>query len=173
MICRTLTSGRGIPCIIGAAGIKAVSFSEYGENLIISSNGTVNSFAPGLTASYRYLVKPSGNSYSEKVITENRNRLYSGTLNIVLHKLDVQTRNEVNNLIARELIVFIEDFNGNVYCIGFGNGAVVTDGEFATGDAKSDLYGTKLTLTTDEVEPYLTLGATAVTAYKALVVNGL
>lgn len=70
----------------------------------------------GLTAVYRYELKNAGNTYTEEIVAglEMRTVVYNGTLALVLQKLDVDTRNEIKMLTMGEVIIFLEDYNGNI-----------------------------------------------------------
>lgn len=173
--CVTLTSGRKLPCKGGSGGFRAVGFLPWEDGLVVGDEGIIESLDPAITAIYRYELKHSGNTYTEDIQSDADARTidFVGTLAIVLHKLNVDTRNEVKMLAMGELIVFVETNNGDILCIGSTNGAELTGGGATTGGSKSDFNGWNLTFTTSETEPYLTLGPTAKVEYAGVVVNGI
>lgn len=174
--CITLSAGRKLACKGGTGGIKAVSFAPFDPaNLIPFSNGEVPSLTASITAAYRYELKNTGNNYSEEITSDSdaRTVLYTGTLSLVLQKLDLETRNEIKMLTLGEVLVFIEDNNGNIFVMGIGAGAEVTGGTIVTGGARSDMSGSNLTLTSLENEPIVFLSTAAKATYASIVVDGI
>lgn len=172
--CVTLTKGRKLPCKGGNGGFKAVGFQVYDSlNLVSATTGSVSTIPSG--SIYRYELKNTGNTYNEEIAAdaESRTVVYNGTLNLVLHKLDLDTRNEVKMLAMGEVVPFIETYNGDILCIGSQNGAELTGGGMETGGAKTDFQGFRMTFTTSENEPYYTLNSAAKIAYASQSVNGL
>lgn len=176
MRCINLTKGRKLPCKGGNGGLKAISFHIWDStDLVDSTNGVVSSLPGGTASFYRYELKNTGNTYTEEIAAdgEARTTVYNGTLNVVLQKLDIDTRNEIKMLALGELVVFLEHNNGDIYVMGAEFGAQVTGGSTVTGGARTDMAGYNLTITSSENEPYLTLDATAKTAYATRVLNGV
>lgn len=175
MACITLSSGRKLACKGGNGGIKAVSFAPFDPaHPVVGTAGEVASLPAALTAAYRYELKNTGNNYSEEITADSdaRTVLYTGTLSLVLQKLDVETRNEIKMLTLGEVVIFIEDNNGAIFVMGFGAGAEVTGGTIVTGGARADMSGSNLTFTSLENEPLLFLSTAAKTAYQGIVVDG-
>lgn len=167
MACFTLTSGRKLACRSNATGgFKAIGLAVWEDGLITAADGAVTAIDESLLI-YRYELKNSGNTYVEEITTDDEARTisFTGTLSVVLQKLDLETRNEVANIAKGELYVFIETNGGEILLIGNGFGALLTGGNANTGGAKTDFNGWNLTFTTDEAEPYLTLDTAAMTAY--------
>lgn len=174
MACVTLTKGRGLSCRSNAsAGFKAIGLAAWEDGMFSPTDGELTALPAGLTAVYRYELKNSGNTYVEEITTDDEARSigYSGTLSVVLQKLDLETRNEVAELAKGEVVVFIEANNGDIYLIGQEFGALLSGGNANTGGAKTDFNGWNLTFTTSEAEPYITLGTAAKTAYAGIVVG--
>lgn len=175
MPCQTLNKGRRLACKGGTGGFKAASFAVYtGSNTVTAVDGTVATLPAGLTAVYRYELKNAGNTYTEEIVAdpEMRTVVYNGTLALVLQKLDVDTRNEIKMLAMGEVIIFLEDYNGNIFLIGNEFGAQLTGGNFVTGGARGDMPGANLTFSTSENEPYLTLSTAAKATYELIAVDG-
>jgi hypothetical protein len=164
----TLTKGRKLPCKGGVAGVKAISFIPWQEGQIVGTDGELATFPSGISTVYRYMVKNSGNTYSEEISAdaEARTVVYNGTLNVVLHKATLFTRNQIKMLAMGEVVCFIEMYNGDVLVQGAGSGANVTGGTtIETGGNKTDFTGAKITVTSSEEEPYLKLSAAAKATY--------
>lgn len=175
--CVTLSQGRRLTCKGGLGGFKAISFATYDslDLLTESAEGEITAVS-GLTNAYRYELKNAGNTYVEEIVAdpETRGVAYNGTLSVVLHKLDLATRNEIKMLTLGEVIIFIETYNGEIFVIGKENGAEVSGGSIAeTGGAKSDLFGSRLTFVTSEGDPYSRLSAAGKLEYASIVVNGI
>jgi len=172
--CITLSKGRKLACKGGQGGFKAVGFQVYDSlNLITATTGSISTLPTG--SIYRYELKNAGNTYSEEIVsdTETRSTSYNGTLNLVLQKLDVDTRNEIKMLAMGEIVPFIETYNGDIIVTGISNGSELTGGTIATGGAKADMSGYTLIFTSAEPEPYNILSPAGKSAYAALVVNGI
>ena len=172
MSCITLTSGRKLPCKGGSAGIKSIGLLPWENGLVSGVDGEVTDLT-GITSIYKYELKNTGNTYTEDLTSDSDARTvsYTGTLAVVLNKLDTETRNQVKVLAMGELIIFVELANGSVIVIGAGFGADLTAGQALSGGAKADFTGWNLTFTSNEDEPYLTLSSTALTEYYTLLVE--
>lgn len=179
MACTTLDSGRLLGCKDSVGGIKAVSFAVWSGkttgDTVTAVDGEVAALPTGLTAVYRYELKADGNTFVDEVTADaqTRSTFYTGTLTLVLQKLNLETRNQIKMLSAGELNVFIEEYNGDVLVMGAGFGAQVTDGSLVTGGARTDLNGANLILTSQELEPVLFLSEAAKAQYNGIVVNGV
>ena len=174
--CVTLSKGRKLPCKSGTGGLKAVSFAPWSEGTIMSgATGEIATISTGITSVYRYELKNSGNQYTETPVTDidARTTLFNGELSLVLQRLDLETKNEIKMLAMGELVIFIEDYNGNVFVIGNGVGALLSGGSFVTGGARADMNGFNLTFSTSENEPFLQLSTAAVTQYKSKWIVGV
>lgn len=176
MACITLSKGRKLKCKGGNGGIKAVSFVPFDSAALINVIAGEVATLPGtITAAYRYELKNTGNSYSEEITADSdaRTVLYTGTLSLVLQKLDLDTRNEIKMLAMGEVLTFIEDNNGNVLLMGAGAGAEVTGGSILTGGARGEMSGANLTLTSIENDPIAFLSTAAKATYAGIVVEGV
>ena len=165
MGCFTLTTSFGYSCITNAIGLKAVSFVPWSESNILSyTDGSVATIASGIVEVYRYKLKASGNTYVESapLDAETRTRTYNGVLNLALQGIDLLKRNELKMLAMGELLIFVEDNNGNVFVVGNEFGAVVADSVATIGT------GYTLTINSFEKEPVLMLSTAAITTYKSL-----
>lgn len=173
--CITLSNGRKLPCKGGSGGFKAVSFLPFSEGIVSGTLGEVATLGVGITAVYRYELKNTGNTWVEEIATDAdaRTITYNGTLSVVLNKLDLTTRNEIKMLAMGEVIVFLETYNGQVIVLGAESGATLSGGTSESGGAKTDFYGSKLTFSYSESEPYLQLATAAKATYAGIVVEGV
>ncbi len=165
MGCLSLTTSFGYSCISGAIGLKAVSFVPWSEDTILSfTNGSVATIPAAITEVYRYKLKATGNTYVESapLDTETRTRTQNGVLSLVLQGIDLLKRNEIKMLGMGELLIFVEDNNGQVFVVGNEKGAVVADAVATIGT------GYALTINSSETEPVLLLSPAAITTYKTL-----
>lgn len=172
--CVTLTKGRKLPCKSGMGGFKAIGLAPFQNNLLTGTLGEITSIT-GITASYRYELKNTGNTFTEEISADSdaRNAVYTGTLNVVLQKLDLDTKNEIKMLAMGEVFIFVETYNGDVLVVGAKNGAELTGGNFTTGGARTDMQGFNLTFTSIENEPVFMLSTAAKAAYATVSVAGL
>jgi hypothetical protein len=103
---------------------------------------------------YKYdLVKESSN-FAEAVNTnvQNGTVFYAQTLEIILNKLQVNTRNEIVLLAKNRLAVIVTDQQGENWFLGITNGLDLTGGGSASGTAFGDRSGYTLTFTGNEKE---------------------
>ena len=172
MACQ-LSTGRTLPCKDSVGGLTAVYFANYG------TLGTLTVVAGELTAIqgtpdlFKYDIK--GNSSLEQTITasrENGTSFYEQTLNLTLTKLDVETQQELVEIVKARPHVFVEDYNGNYFLVGAVHGADVTGGTIVTGAAMGDLSGFTLTLSAMETLPaYFVTPSIVTTDTSAVVIN--
>lgn len=101
---------------------------------------------------YEYdLVKESANfAEAINVNVQNGTVFYGQTLEIILNKLQVNTRNEILLLAASTLVIFVKDSNGKIWLLGYENGLDLTAGGSASGTAYGDRNGYTLTFTGNE-----------------------
>ena len=147
-----LTDGRTRPCSDAVGGIRKLHFVDYGDlgDVTITDDEIVD--AAGTFTYYTYDVK--GNSSLESTINssiDNGTTFFDQKLNVTLHKLTKEDNKELKILIYGRPHVFVEDYKGNVMCVGLENGADVTGGTAVTGSAMGDLNGYTLELTGSEI----------------------
>lgn len=170
MACINLTSGRDLSCLgMNRGGIKAVGFVEFQEGLIQATAGEVADLT-GITRIYEYAVKNSGNTWTEtpNIDVENRTRSFTQELNVVLQGLDLDMRNEYNELTKGDLIIFIRLNNGEILVMGKDSGALASGGSNTSGGAETDMIGFNLTFTATEGEPHVRLATAAKAEYGTL-----
>lgn len=154
----TLNKGRNEPCKDAVGGIQAVYFVDFGDlgdpTYASSTSAQITDFANTGIDAYKYTVK--GNSSLEQTITasrENGTTFYDQILNLTLHKMSVQSHDELALIAVARPHVIIEDNNGNLMLMGLEHGADVNGGTVVTGAAMGDLSGYTLTLQATERKP--------------------
>lgn len=170
MPCINLSSNRGLSCIgSNSGGVKAIGFVEYQEGLISATAGEVTTLAP-ITRIFRYRVQNSGNTWTENIVTdqENRTRSFDAELAVVLQRLDLETRNEIDEMTKGDLIVFVETNAGDIIVMGLENGALITGGSSTTGGSKTDFAGYNLTISASETQMFSRLAPAAKAEYATL-----
>lgn len=156
------------------SGIKAVGFLPFTNLTLAASNyfeGAGMTSSSGTASVYRYDLKNDGNTYSEE-ITSDRNTgttVYNGTLTLTLPTLDKETRDQIKLLAYDRCQVFLEAFDGKIFLAGLKCGCELTGGTLATGGARGDMAGFTLTLSTQEDEPLVFVGATGSAIYNSAI----
>ena len=146
-----LTQGYTLDCKDSIGGLTAVYFAPWEDlGTVTLAAGVVTTLTMDATKRfYKYdLVKESSN-FAEAVTTnvQNGTVFYTQTLEVILNKLQVNTRNEILLLAKNRLAVIATDNNGDNWFLGLGYGLDLTGGGSATGTAFGDRSGYTLTLT--------------------------
>jgi hypothetical protein len=151
-----LTQGYTLDCKDSIGGLTSVYFAPW-EDLatVTQAAGVVTAITMDATKRfYLYeLVKESSN-FAEAVNTnvQNGTVFYTQTLEVILNKLQVNTRNEILLLAKNRLAVIAVDNQGDKWFLGVAYGLDLTGGGSATGTAFGDRSGYTLTFTGNEKE---------------------
>jgi len=151
-----LTQSYTLDCKDSIGGIQAVYFAPWEDlGTVTEASGVVTTLTMDAGKKfYKYdLVKESSN-FAEAVTTnvQNGTVFYAQTLEIILNKLQVNTRNEILLLAKNRLAVIVVDNNGGQWFLGKGFGLDLTGGGPASGTAFGDRSGYTLTFTGNEKE---------------------
>jgi hypothetical protein len=151
-----LTQGYTLDCKDSVGGLTAVYFAPWEDlNVVTQASGVVTALTMDTGKKfYKYeLVKESSN-FAEAVNTnvQNGTVFYTQTLEVILNKLQVNTRNEILLLAKNRLAVIATDNNGDNWFLGIAYGLDLTGGGSATGTAFGDRSGYTLTFTGNEKE---------------------
>lgn len=151
-----LTQGYTLDCKDSIGGLTAVYFAPWEDlGTVTQASGVVTTLTMDTGKKfYKYeLVKESSN-FAEAVNTnvQNGTVFYTQTLEVILNKLQVNTRNEILLLAKNRLAVIATDNNGDNWFLGVGYGLDLTGGGSATGTAFGDRSGYTLTFTGNEKE---------------------
>jgi hypothetical protein len=151
-----LTQSYTLDCKDSIGGLKAVWFAAIED--IDTWTGSAGTYTAVTMDAGKYfwkydLVKESSN-FAEAVNTnvQNGTVFYAQTLEIILNKLQVNTRNEILLLAKNRLVALVQDNNDKTWVLGFDNGLDITGGGSATGTAFGDRNGYTLTFTGNEKE---------------------
>ena len=151
-----LTQGYTLDCKDSIGGLTAVYFAPWEDlGTVTEAAGVVTTLTMDTGKKfYKYeLVKESSN-FAEAVNTnvQNGTVFYTQTLEVILNKLQVNTRNEILLLAKNRLAVIVTDNNGDNWFLGQDYGLDLTGGGSATGTAFGDRSGYTLTFTGNEKE---------------------
>lgn len=174
----TLTSSRLRPCKDAVGGIKKLHFVDFGAmgalgvDVELSTDGDSISALNGDFTYHTYDVK--GNSSLETAINssiENGTTFFEQKLSVTLLKLTKEDNKELKLMAYGRPHIFVEDYTGQVMCVGLENGADVTGGTAVTGTAMGDLNGYTLEFTAMETDmPVFVDGPTAADPFAGVAV---
>ena len=151
-----LTQGYTLDCKDSIGGITSVYFAPWEDLATVTvAAGVVTTLTMDATKRfYLYeLVKESSN-FAEAINTnvQNGTVFFAQTLEVMLNKLQVNTRNEILLLAKNRLAVIVVDNNGDKWFLGVNFGLDITGGGSASGTALGDRSGYTLTFTGNEKE---------------------
>lgn len=84
---------------------------------------------------------------------ENGTNFYNQTVNLVFHKYQAQLRDLIYVLAQKEVLILVQDQNGNWFMIGEQNGANLTASTGNVGKAYGDMNGATVTFLAKEPTP--------------------
>ena len=160
----TITDGREWVCKEQVGGIVAVYFAndiELNTTTMITA-GSTGTFATNVLADidgsataaslFKYALPEYTASYTETLTSapENGTLFYEQAIELTLHKLSANDRNEIKLLAAGRPNVILEDNNGNFILAGWRKGMNVTTAAAQTGTAAGDLSGYVISMTGSE-----------------------
>jgi hypothetical protein len=151
-----LTQGYTLDCKDNIGGLKEVYFAPVEDLGTLTATAGVVTTITMDSGKYFYkydLVKESSN-FAEAINTnvQNGTVFYAITLEVILNKLQVNTRNEILLLAKNRLVAVAKDNNGTMWILGSENGLDITGGGSASGTAFGDRNGYTLTFTGNEKE---------------------
>lgn len=115
----------------------------------------ITSFSGQGTWYHFELVKQSSSLTEEILVNDTAQSVtFQPSIVISLPKLDQSLRNLFFDLVKQnELYVIVKDNNERYWAVAWSNGAMVTAGSMATGQAYNDLNGITVTMTGGEPNP--------------------
>ena len=162
-----LTRSRGLDCKDIMAGVRNIYFAQHGDLTVTTAAGAVTQIAGagGYSAGYYKYEIPKGQASMTETINasvENGTVFYDGAVNLKLHKLSLDDRNEVRLLAQNRLIVFVELYQttnnkNEIWAFGVENGCEMTAGTATSGAGFGDMNGYDLTFSSSEANPCLRL----------------
>ena len=160
MSCTNLiTSGLGYECSNNSAGIQNIYITDLANisgTTLTSNEVTAISMVSGKKFYDFYIRSTSNSSFSEKytINKENGSSYVEQTL-----VLDFLLRDSVKRLAIaslaygqKRLAVLVKDYNGNVWFMGYVDGAMLTNSDSVSGSKKGDRNGYTITLMAEEIE---------------------
>lgn len=155
------TGGLSAVWILGDAGNQISGWTSNVDDQVISASGS-GTF-------YKFELTKQGSSFTEDlgINTTAQSVTFQPTLVMNLPRLDTKLRNLFQNLVNQNNIYAIfKTNNDNYFTVSWVNGAIVTSGSLASGQAYTDLNGmSALTISggepnaTQEILVTTTLGA--------------
>ena len=165
-----ITLGRNEPCKDSIAGLHGAYFINYTTgSFALNANDEVTSF-PSSSTAYYYELK-GANGYTETVNTsrDNGTTFFSQELSLTLKKLSADMTKQFKLLAYSRPQIVVADRNGNALLVGKLEGADMTAGTIASGQAYGDLVGYTATFTGNEKLPANFLsGSTAANPFAAI-----
>lgn len=167
-----LTKSRIISRKAPMKGIKAVGLAPYSitDLVVNTATGVITLPASIKTPASiaRVEVKATGNNIVETGTFDEATRCieYVGVNTFFVPGNDDTLRKEIQTDAGYLKTVFIEDYNGKVYCLGSQNGC-----DIMTIVGGSDTQGFTLTINSKEAELMYVLAPAAVTEYKAALLS--
>ena len=173
-----LTRGRGLDCKDIMAGVRNIYFAQHEDLTITHTDGSISQIAGagGYSAGYYKYAIPKGQASMTETITsslENGTVFYEGSINLKLHKLTVNDRNEIKLLAQNRLVIFVELYQttggkNDIWAFGVENGCELSAGSALSGAAFGDHNGYDLTFSSSEANPCLRMGAYTSTPFDHL-----
>ena len=161
-----LTQGYTLDCRDSLGGIVEVYFTE-------AANVTATTEASGVITAltkaagkrfWKYALVKDTSMFNQTITASvaNGTVFYTQELQIILNKLQTNTRNEILLLAQNSLVAVVKDSNGIYWYLGKTRGIDLTAGSAATGTAQGDRSG--FTLTFSGAEPAMAPSVTSVVA---------
>ena len=158
MSCDFITKGKKVSCLGAVAGVKNIFiglYADYGITATAQVVSSVGSLAE--TFKYEFSSNTQGLTETPNINWDNGTKFISQVLVGNLPILDAETQEELSLMMRNRLIIFVEDYNGNIKLMGHINSAKATNGSAVTGLAKGDLNGYTFEFTAEEPDfaPFL------------------
>lgn len=162
-----LTKSRIVSRTAPMKGVKAIGLAPFtsSDPVLNTSTGVVElPVSMGLLSIARVEVKATGNNVVETGTFDEATRTneYTGVNTFFIPGIDDTLRKEIQTDSGILKTVFIEDYNGKIYCLGAKNGC-----DIMTIVGGSDSQGFTITINSKEAELMYVLTSTAVTDYLA------
>ena len=145
MSCNITTGYNDRTCTNGKGGIKSVLLFPLG-----ATSGAVVSATNELTSltvtgeTFLYKLKSNLSSYTAPVRVDKNNGTlwYEQSLSMILASDNKELRSEIHLLAQNEVVCLVENADGTIVALGFGEGLQIADAnEYTSGVLKSDRRG--------------------------------
>ena len=144
MSCEMTSGYNDRTCTNGKGGIKSVLLFPLGN--IATSNITLNEVTTLTVTGETFLYKLKSNlsSYTApiKVDKNNGTLFYEQSLSMILASDNKELRSEIHLLAQNEVVCLVENADGSIVALGFGEGLQIADAnEYTSGVLKGDRRG--------------------------------
>jgi hypothetical protein len=143
-LCDMIAGYNDRTCTNGKGGIKSVLLFPLGA---MSGVTVLNNEVTALTVSgevFLYKLKSNLSSYTApiKVDKNNGTLWYEQSLSMILASDNKELRSEIHLLAQNEVVCLVENADGTIVALGFGEGLQIADAnEYTSGVLKSDRRG--------------------------------
>lgn len=149
MSCEMTSGYNDRTCTNGKGGIKSVLLFPLGNisNSVITLNEVTTLTVTGET--FLYKLKSNLSSYTApiKVNKDNGTLFYEQSLSMILASDNKELRSEIHLLAQNEVACLVENADGSIVALGFGEGLQIADAnEYSSGVLKGDRKGHVLVL---------------------------
>jgi hypothetical protein len=151
MACDFITKGRNVDCLKGMGGVKNIYialFAEYGITESAASIDSIGSISE--TFKWEFTGNLQGLTETPTISWDNGNKFITQVLTGSIPFQSADTQNQLELLMINRMIVFVEDYNGNIKAMGIKNSVKASNGSAVTGLAKGDMSGYTIELTAEE-----------------------
>ena len=162
-----LTQGYVLDCRDSLGGIVEVYFIEAGNvTSVTEASGNISAITKASGKVFRKYELVKDTSMMNQTLTanvQNGTVFYAQELQIVLNKLQTNTRNEILLLAQNSLVAIVKDSNAAYWYLGKTRSIDLTTGTAGSGTAQGDRSGFQLTFTGSEpaLAPSVTSGIIA------------
>lgn len=143
-LCDMIAGYNDRTCTNGKGGIKSVLLFPLGA---VSASTVLANEVTALTVTgetYLYKLKSNLSSYTApiKVDKNNGTLWYEQSLSMILASDNKELRSEIHLLAQNEVVCLVENADGTIVALGFGEGLQIADAnEYTSGVLKSDRRG--------------------------------
>ena len=143
-LCDMIAGYNDRTCTNGKGGIKSVLLFPLGatSGAVITANEVTALTVSGET--FLYKLKSNLSSYTApiKVDKNNGTLWYEQSLSMILASDNKELRSEIHLLAQNEVVCLVENADGTIVALGFGEGLQIADAnEYTSGVLKSDRRG--------------------------------
>ena len=163
-----LTQGYTLDCRDSLGGIVEVYFTEAAN---VSATTEASGVITALTKAsgkrfWKYALVKDTSMFNQTMTASvaNGTVVYGQELQIILNKLQTNTRNELLLLAQNSLVAVAKDNNGTFWYLGLTRGIDITAGSAQSGAAEGDRSGYTMTFTGKEAALSPSVGSTVATA---------
>jgi len=143
-LCDMIAGYNDRTCTNGKGGIKSVLLFPLGamSGAVITANEVTALSVAGET--FLYKLKSNLSSYTApiKVDKNNGTLFYEHSLSMILASDNKELRSEIHLLAQNEVVCLVENADGSIVALGFGEGLQIADAnEYTSGVLKGDRRG--------------------------------